>query len=287
MQVGNAWFLKPVAEMSATEFSDWCQLLEARLGMVLTETRRTFLQVNLTARMRELGITSYADYYSKVLDGPSAAIEWEALFDKLTVQETQFFRHPPSYDFVARHLRKILRARTPSSPLTLWSLGCATGEETWSLGMLASEVLEEQEDKCGLALTATDISNAALKTARVGMYTSRRLKMVPQTLVEKYFTATTANQFVVNDSLKQRVCFARLNALELATAPLSGVDIIFCQNLLIYFRRWQRREILNQLARRLAPGGALVIGLGEITDWSHPSLKQVDNEQVLAFTRVG
>ena len=68
---------------------------------------------------------------------------------------------------------------------------------------------------------------------------------------------------------------------------MTGMDVIFCQNLLIYFRRWRRREILNRLAERLVPGGLLVIGVGEMSDWQHPDLQPVADEQVLAFTRKG
>lgn len=287
MQAGNAWILKPVAEMSAAEFSSWCQLLEERSGMVLTEKRRSFLQVNLTARMRELGIGEYADYYHRVLEGPSAAVEWTNLFDRLTVQETRFFRHQPSYDFVAQHLRTKLEQHGDRGSLSVWSVGCATGEEPWSLAIQVAEILAEQKSSSGFAITATDISHGALKKARAACYSARRLQSVPDELVERYFTPTTDGLFKINKNLMQRVCFARLNVLELANAPMSGMDVIFCQNLLIYFRRWQRREILNQLACRLAPGGALIIGLGEITGWTHPGLQQADSDQVLAFTRKG
>ncbi|MDO7919741.1 type 4 fimbrial methyltransferase PilK, partial [Pseudomonas aeruginosa] len=93
--------------------------------------------------------------------------------------------------------------------------------------------------------------------------------------------------FSVKTILTERVCCARLNVLDLAKAPWSGMDVIFCQNLLIYFRRWRRREILNRLAERLAPGGLLVIGVGEVVNWSHPELEPVADERVLAFTRKG
>lgn len=93
------------------------------------------------------------------------------------------------------------------------------------------------------------------------------------------------NRAQVAPELVARVCFAKLNVLELASAPLAGLDVIFCQNLLIYFRRWRRREILNRLAERLAPGGLLVVGVGEVVGWQHPDLVPVADDQVLAFTR--
>lgn len=287
MQAGNAWILKPVADMSTSEFSDWCQLLETRSGMVLTEQRRSFLQVNLTARMREVGVSDYADYYQQVLDGPSAAVEWTNLLDKLTVQETHFFRHQASYEFLADFLRQCIADKNRKKPVSVWSVGCSTGEEPWSLAITAAQELRETKSALGFAVTATDISHSALKKARAASYSARRLESLSQELIARYFTEEQPGFFKVNKSLMQRVCFARLNVLELANTPISSMDVIFCQNVLIYFRRWQRREILNHLATRLAPGGVLVVGLGEVTGWEHPDLQPVNNDKVLAFTRKG
>ena len=86
-------------------------------------------------------------------------------------------------------------------------------------------------------------------------------------------------------TLRDRICFTRLNILELAQAPIRDLDIIFCQNLLIYFRRWRRRDLLNLLAKRLAPGGMLIIGLGEIVDWNNPLLEPVPDDRVQAYVR--
>ena len=93
------------------------------------------------------------------------------------------------------------------------------------------------------------------------------------------------DRYEVAYALRDRVCFARVNILELAQAPIQDLDIIFCQNLLIYFRRWRRRDLLNLLARRLAPGGMLVIGLGEIVDWNNPLLERLPDDQVQAYVR--
>ena len=89
----------------------------------------------------------------------------------------------------------------------------------------------------------------------------------------------------VADGLRERVCFAHLNVLNLDQAPMDDMDLIFCQNMLIYFRRWRKRQIVNQLAGRLAPGGLLVLGPGEITDWHDPRLERVHFADTLAFRR--
>jgi type IV pilus assembly protein PilK len=285
MQSG-VWALQPLADMTATEFRDWQVLLEERTGVVLNERRRAFLQTNLSARMRELGVMDYAAYYRQVTDGPRGAVEWSTLLDRLTVQETRFFRHRPSFEVLESYLRERLQ-QGMTQPWELWSVGCASGEEPYSLAISAAEVLRDTQHPDYFGVTGTDISLNALSKARDGQYGARRLELLDSDLCQRYFLAQDDGRFKVVPTLAARVCCARLNVLELAKAPMSGMDVIFCQNLLIYFRRWRRREILNRLAERLVPGGLLVVGVGEVAGWQHPELIPVADERVLAFTRKG
>jgi len=285
MQPRFDWALEPLADMSPAEFHDWQTLLEERSGMVVSERRRSFLQTNLSARMREVGAPDYASYYRQITSGPRGAVEWSTLMDRLTVQETRFFRHPASFDLLETYLRQRLETESLKRPLALWSVGCASGEETFSLAMATSEVLAGREADGSFGVTGTDISLSALAKSRTAVYSARKLEQVEPGLRERYFLSLPDDRFQVIPGLAARVCFARLNVLELANSPVSSMDVIFCQNLLIYFRRWRRREILNRLADCLAPGGLLVIGVGEVVGWQHPELLPVANDQVLAFTR--
>ncbi len=285
MQPRFDWALEPLADMSPAEFHDWQALLEERSGMVVSERRRSFLQTNLSARMREVGAPDYASYYRQVTSGPSGAVEWSTLMDRLTVQETRFFRHPASFELLEGYLRHRLEQGPLERPLALWSVGCASGEETYSLAMTAAEVLAGSESQNCFGVTGTDISLSALAKSRAAVYGARRLEQVEPAMRDRYFLSSPDDRFQVLPALAARVCFARLNVLELANSPVSDMDVIFCQNLLIYFRRWRRREILNRLAECLAPGGLLVIGVGEVVGWQHPELLPVANDQVLAFTR--
>ncbi|MBA1276499.1 MULTISPECIES: CheR family methyltransferase [Pseudomonadaceae] len=285
MQPSVDWSLRPLADMSSAEFHDWQALLEERSGMVVTEQRRAFLQANLSSRMREVGVADYASYYRQVTDGPRGAVEWSSLMDRLTVQETRFFRHPPSFALLSRYMQQRCDVRNDAQPWSLWSVGCASGEETYSLAICAAEALTRSGDEAQYGVIGTDISLSALARSRDGFYSHRRLEHLASDLRERYFQLLPDDRFQVLPGLAARVCFARLNVLELAGAPMSNMDVIFCQNLLIYFRRWRRREILNRLAERLAPGGLLVIGAGEVVGWQHPELVPVADSQVLAFTR--
>lgn len=285
MQPRFDWALEPLADMSPAELHDWQTLLEERSGMVVSERRRSFLQANLSARMREVGAPDYASYYRQVTSGPRGAVEWSTLMDRLTVQETRFFRHPASFELLGSYLGQRIEQGTPGRPLALWSVGCASGEETFSLAMATAEILAGRDSDGGFGVTGTDISLSALAKSRAGIYSARKLEQVEPSLRERYFLPLPDDRFQVIPALAARVCFARLNVLELASSPISGMDVIFCQNLLIYFRRWRRREILNRLADCLAPGGLLVIGVGEVVGWQHSELLPVANDQVLAFTR--
>ena len=155
------------------------------------------------------------------------------------------------------------------------------------MAICAAEVLRELQSDQAFGVTGTDISLNALSKAREATYGARRLEQMDADLCERYFVAQQDGRFNVVPDLAARICFARLNVLELGKAPLTGMDVIFCQNMLIYFRRWRRREILNRLAERLAPGGLLVVGVGEVVGWQHPDLEPVADERVLAFTRKG
>ncbi len=285
MQPSVDWSLRPLADMSSAEFHDWQALLEQRSGLVVTEQRRIFLQANLSLRMREVGAADYASYYRQVTDGPRGAVEWSTLMDRLTVQETRFFRHPPSFALLSRVLRERGASRDAARPWSFWSVGCASGEETYSLAICAAEALALGGGETAFGVIGTDISLSALSRSRDGVYSLRRLEQLEPDLRERYFRMLPGDRFQVIPDLAARVCFARLNVLELAGAPMSDMDVIFCQNLLIYFRRWRRREILDRLAERLAPGGLLVIGAGEAVGWQHPDLVPVADSEVLAFTR--
>lgn len=285
----DSWALEPLAPISDADFRNWSQLLEERSGIVLAEERRALLEVRLTARMRELGLHDYGDYFRLITQGVRGNVEWARLLDQLTIQETRFFRHPPSFALVRDWLQQRF-AQWESSrrkPLAMWSLGCSSGEEAWSLAMTAAEALRELDEPLSrFSLTATDISQSALHKAREGRYSAVRLAGVPTELRERYFVSEAAG-FQIIPQLRARLCFARLNALELEHSPLTGMNLVFCQNMLIYFRRWQRRSVLNQLVQCMAPGGLLVTGVGEMSGWQHPDLEAVSGEQVQAFVRKG
>ena len=270
-------------EMDDAQFMRWQQLIEERTGMFLTAQRRSFLQSQLNIRMRELNCTGYQAYYDLVTHGSSGAIEWNTLVDRLTVQETRFFRDPEAFALVARYMQDKAAALSAKDSFECWSVGCSSGEEAYSLAMLAEHYLAPQG--IHYAINGTDISTPVLRKARQGVYLRRALQWVPLEFDTPRFIDSKGDKLQITKALRERCCFSQVNILELVHCPLHSQHIIYCQNVLIYFRRWRRREILNILAERLMPGGMLIIGLGEMVDFHHPLLEQVPNNQVSAFIR--
>ncbi len=270
-------------DMEEEQFLRWQNLLEERTGMCLAPQRKSFLQTSLGIRMRELGCEDYEDYYQRVTTGTGGAIEWSTLSDRLTVQETRFFRDPDAMMFVKNHLLETAKEQTKNQSIDIWSMGCSSGEEVYSLAMLADECLSPLGIK--YSVTGTDLSTVVLRKARQGIYPIRKLETLPVSYRQRYCSEVANQEYQIMPFLRDRTCFTQVNALNLDAFPVEGLSVIYCQNLLIYFRRWRRRDILNALADRLVPGGILVTGLGEMVDFQHPKLIQIESNKLSIFVR--
>ena len=282
-----SWSFKKFDVLPEGKFLLWEKLLESRTGIQLAPQQKVLLQTQIAIRMRELGISSYDQYYEKVKqDNKTGFVEWQVLVDRLVVKETTFFRHRPSIEYVRQYLKNKLQLQQVSNSFDIWSVGCSTGEEPYGLAMVASDCLHESDQHFYFGVTAVDVSLPALSIARRGVYGRRSLSFLTEVEHENYFRIYDDGQSEVLPHLKKRVCFSQANINHLSITPIQKMDVVFCQNVLIYFRRWRRREILNQLVERLKAGGLLVIGLGETTDWQHPEMQRVDNDEVQAYIKL-
>ena len=279
------WSLQAPIELSENQFVQWSKLVEERTGIQLSVRQKTLLQTQVTLRMRELGCADYNDYFAQVTQGLSGMREWSKLVDRLTVRETSFFRHRPSLEYVRRFLQNRINKNSVGQSFDIWSLGCASGEEAYSLAMVANDCFELAMLPPYYGITAMDISQSALELARAACYTKSRLGTLRTEEVQRYLVELDQGRFQVIGKLRDRVCFCSVNVVQTNSLPKLAVDVIFCQNLLVYFRRWLRRDILNSLADRLKPGGVLIVGAGEVADWEHPRLSRALGTEVQAYIR--
>jgi len=286
-RLNSSWpGMETVPDISDEEYVLWRALLEERTGMILPDERRSFLVTSLGIRMREIGFNDYASYYEHVRNGTQGAVEWAILVDRLTVHETRFFRHPSSVELIRE---KLLPEWTEfpgeNKNIHVWSVGCSTGEEPYTLAVLLEEFRDTDKCEYYYGITGSDISLASLSTGRKGIYHSRKLRDVEPKLIERYFTRVDDTHFEVNEELRKRICFAQMNVLDMTRVPVGKVHLIFCQNLLIYFDKERRVEILNNLVAHMLPGAALILGSGEILGWMPPELERIDYNDTLAFRR--
>lgn len=280
------WSFKKFDVLPESKFLLWEKLLESRTGIQLAAQQKVLLQTQIAIRMRELGLASYDVYYDQVKqDNKSGLVEWQVLVDRLVVKETTFFRHRPSLDFVRQYLKNKIQQKQLNGSIDIWSVGCSTGEEPYGLAMLTYQCLSESDQHLYFGVTAVDVSLPALSIARRGVYGERSMSFLTDSERQHFFRPYENKQYEVLPRLKKRVCFSQANVNNLDELPVQLMDVVFCQNVLIYFRRWRRREILNQLVTRLKPGGLLVIGLGETTDWKHPKMQRIHNNEVQAYIK--
>lgn len=277
---------RPLPRLDAQQFARWAALLEARTGISLPATRNSFLSTSLGTRMRELGMSGFDEYYAYLTAGTRGAVEWEVLVDRLTVHETRFYRDRAALDVIAETVvEPRLEGGDGPLRLDLWSVGCATGEEPYTLAVHCDQQLAASGRPYYLGVTASDISLASLAAGRSGVYHRMKLTQVPVEILQRYFLPVDLDHYQVVERIRERICFTRANVLELSAAAVGTMDVIVCQNVLIYFRPEVRRAIIGALARHLRPGGLLIAGLGDLVGWSHPDLVPLASPNVLAWRR--
>jgi len=280
----SSWSYEVPLELSEGQYARWQALLEQRTGICFLQ-HKSILQTGLNQRMKEAGYDNYEHYFNWVNRVPEGLAEWTRLVDSISVNETSFFREPDAYNTVRNFLADYLNNQTDRKNLTLWSLGCSTGEEAYSLAMVANDVIDYLAHETLFGVVATDISRTALAIARKAEYGQRKLEMVPVAIRNKHFIAIEPGTYKIKDELKKRVCFAPGNLIEMGKMPSMKMDVIFCQNVLVYFQRHRKEQVLNSLVRHLNPGGLMVLGSGEASGWQHASLTRYTDELVTAYVK--
>jgi chemotaxis protein methyltransferase CheR len=186
-------------------------------------------------------------------------VEYECLLEKLLTQETSFFRYPHVFDALEKKVLPELHVKKFwENPRTVrvWSAGCSTGEEAYSVAITLTDSLDFAE-AWNLHILATDISRKALQHAERGVYSSRSLGDVTAKQVESFF-AKVGDKFMVKPRLRNLVTFTQMNLVD--STYMGKFDVVFCMNVLIYFSEEKRRAVIQRLYEALEPGGYLILG---------------------------
>jgi two-component system CheB/CheR fusion protein len=231
---------------------------EAR-GFDFTGYKRTSLARRVHRRMSQVAIEDYAEYIDHLQVN---AEEFNALFNTILINVTSFFRDPDAWD----HLRTeivpaILASRSPADPVRIWSAGCASGEEAYSLAIVFAEALGVEQFRQRVKIYATDVDEEALAQARQAVYPESALENVPPEFVGKYFDRQ-GGQHVFRQDLRRSVIFGRNDLVQ--DAPISRIDLLVCRNALMYFNAETQSNILGRFHFALAPRGVLFLGKAEM-----------------------
>jgi chemotaxis protein methyltransferase CheR len=244
-----------------SDFEQISQIVYRYSGIRLTVGKEELVRSRLIKRLRALGVNSFTSYLRYIKEDRSAQ-ELHTMIDALTTNKTSFFRENQHFEYMRTRILPELKKR--STRLRLWSAGCSSGEEPYSIAMLLQEEWP-QTNPTDTRILATDISARILAKARAGEYEMESLKDVPSAYLAKYFSSARANSnrvYTVRDSIKRMIRFAQLNLMD--EWPMKGpFEVIFCRNVMIYFDSATQAKLVRRFRDLLVPGGYLLVGHSE------------------------
>jgi chemotaxis protein methyltransferase CheR len=258
--------------LSKTDFDVFCKYIESHTGVYIDESRQSSFTSSLNTRMNTLGIKDYGEYYAFLTTHALGKKEFGDLLCLILIKETFFFRDDRQLRVLTTNILPELRERKKGKEIKIWSAGCATGEEPYSIAIAITENFPP--GSINFSLYATDISPEALTLAKKGVYNKNSMRAIDKVTTSKYFIQKEG-RYYLNDHIKQLVRFDTANLVR-PCSPQDGnsFDIIFCKNVIIYFRSEVVKKVIRRFYDMLSPGGYLLVGHSE-------SLWQISNEFTL------
>jgi len=235
------------------------EYLKRSRGFDFTAYKRSSLSRRIDKRLQALGLENNNEYLDFLEVHP---LEFNHLFNTILINVTGFFRDQPNWDYLAKDaLPPILAAKGPKDPIRIWSAGCSSGEEAYTVSMVLAEALGIEPFRERVKVYATDVDEEALNTARAASYGSSDVEVIPPALMEKYFYQENG-RFAFHKDLRRSVIFGRHDLVQ--DAPISHVDILICRNVLMYFNAETQEKILARFHFGLHDSGVLFLGRAEM-----------------------
>jgi two-component system, chemotaxis family, CheB/CheR fusion protein len=247
------------ADPKTEQLTDLLEYLERSRGFDFSAYKKATLTRRIERRMAAVDCTGFAEYQDYLEVNPR---EFTELFNTILINVTSFFRDEQPWKFIADDVvPSLLETYSPDQPLRIWSAGCASGEEAYTVAMVLAEAIGIDAFKARVKIYATDLDDDALAQARQGVYTNDALKAVPSELVEKYFE-TNPRGLAFRPELRRSIIFGRNDLM--ADAPISRIDLLLCRNVLMYFTPEAQGHILERFNFALTPTGFLFLGKSEM-----------------------
>lgn len=252
-------------ELTADEFNRTAELIYIRTGMRFEEKKNYFLSKRVMQRIQELNVKSFSEYMRLLKYGDDNRTEFQNLINLCTTNETYFFRDFPQLTSFAEHALKEVctrKVKEGNNTLRIWSAGCSTGEESYTLAIILSEILHNTEN-WSIQIVASDVDQNVLAKAKTGIYSNTRMNEVPNEYLEKYFISK-GDKLIISHKIKSMITFEHLNLLDKSKMRNKrGFDFIFCRNVLIYFDDISRKKVVDDFYMALEAGGYVFLGSSE------------------------
>lgn len=265
------------AKLSDDDFKRLSDFIYSHYGIKMPPVKKIMLQSRLQKRLRELNITTFKDYVEFVFSPEGQDNEVIHMIDVVSTNKTDFFREPVHFEYLTDVVIPAYAASNPRMPLTIWSAGCSSGEEPYTIAITIEEA-KQKYPNIDYTILGTDISTRILKSAHEAIYKENRVEGIPISILKKYFLRSKdrSNPTVrVIPELHRKVSFGRLNFMDNYYQVQENFDVIFCRNVLIYFDRETQEKVISKLCSKLKPGGHFFLGHSESITGMHLPLKQI------------
>ncbi|NCC23863.1 MAG: chemotaxis protein CheR [Deltaproteobacteria bacterium] len=257
--------LHPMPAMSPREFAKFSEFISKELGIKISDKKQGMLQARLQKRLRILALPSFTAYCEYLFSLKGMEIELPHLVDAVTTNTTEFFREPKHFDYMNSVVLPEFIARGDNAPMAIWSAGCSSGEEPYTLAIVLNEFKETRAPRFRFGILATDISREILEKAMRAVYTEERVEKIPYMLKKKYLLRSKERSrglVRIVPELRKLVHFRQLNFME-DFGFRETMHVIFCRNVMIYFDRPTQERLINRFCEHLDVGGYLFIGHSE------------------------
>jgi chemotaxis protein methyltransferase CheR len=262
----NSTSISP-GHMSMADFNRLSRFIHETCGIKLSGEKKVMIETRLVKRLKELNLHDYHDYCNCVLDGSSENEELTHMIDVITTNKTDFFREPAHFQFLTgKALPELLQnGAGVNRPFRVWSAGCSTGEEPYTIAMVLSEYALTKRN-FRFEIMATDISMRVLQAAKRAIYEKESVAPVPDAMKRKYLLKSRDNSqglVRIAPEIRELVKFRHLNFMDTDFGITQPFDIIFCRNVIIYFDRPTQERLLMKFCNHLSPGGYVLMGHSE------------------------
>lgn len=253
------------ATLSNREFTRLSGFIYEQCGIKMPESKKTMLEGRLQKRLRTLGMRGFEEYNKFLFSPEGIRREVVQMIDLVTTNKTDFFREPEHFDYLTERVLPEWSQKHGGRRLTVWSAGCSTGQEPYTLAMVLSEYAARQPG-FDFQILATDISTRVLENAKNAIYAEELLSPVPQLMKKKYLLRSkdrSSGLVRIVPELREKVHFRRLNFLEGDFGLREQLDIIFCRNVIIYFDRQTQERLLQRFYSHMRSGAHIFMGHSE------------------------